>query len=70
MEIKCECLSRRAGLQSPEFGFKKLRNRLVHVSAGEDLEIFRELTPSLLKEAETDMIEWFDLIGGALGYER
>jgi len=73
LEVKCKYLSDRAnlaGLQVPEFGFKRLRNRIVHATDEKDLEIFRALSPSLLREAETDMTEWLDLIGGTLGYER
>jgi hypothetical protein len=73
LELKCDYLSKRAnltGIQAPEFKFKELRNRIVHVTNGEDLDIFRSLLPSLLLQAETEMTEWLDLVGGALAYER
>jgi len=72
LEVKCDYLSKRANLtgRAPGFEFKVLRNRIVHVRNGEDLEVFRSLSPSLLQQAETEMIEWLDLTGGALGYER
>lgn len=73
VDAKCEYLSKRAsiaGLQKPTFGFKHLRNRIAHVANGDDLAVFEELSTELLKEAETDMYGWFDLIGGALGHRR
>jgi len=73
MELKCSYLSKQAnlaGIGGPDFEFKGLRNRIAHVQQGEDLELFDALTPELLENAERDVLEWLDLIGSTLGYER
>ncbi len=73
LEKRCLYLYRRAKrvrVRRPNFTFKELRNRIIHVQQGQDLEVFRSLTPPLFHEAEVEMVAWFDMVGSALGYER
>jgi hypothetical protein len=73
LEKRCAYLygrARRVKVRRPDFSFKVLRNQVVHAHAGDDLEVFERLTPSLLSGAESEMVKWFDAIGTALGYKR
>ena len=75
-EKKCtyliESAQKRQRIQAKElnYKFKALRNRIIHVRIGDDLNLYHDLTQKVLHQAESEMLTFFDEIGAALGMER
>jgi hypothetical protein len=74
LELKIDAVEKRAGVadgKAPDIGeAKKIRNTLVHIKPGGDLDLYDRINAQLLESTEASVLTWLAAMEAALRLQR